>query len=76
MTGLLTDTEIPKDFYVNEAFKSLDNPNYLDLAFLWDDTPQGAKYWAERCNDRVPMSDKDILQIQKWIINYYRHHQN
>jgi hypothetical protein len=67
---------IPRGFVVDDACKSLTNPKCLEWAFSWFYTPQGWTYWSDICNGKTELSKDDILQIQKWIINYYRHHQN
>ena len=62
------DHHIPDDFSIDDALKSLDDKTRLAASFEWNDTPQGNRYWGERCYHNTELSNKDIIQIQKWAI--------
>ena len=47
-----------------------DNYSLLYRAFSWCSTPQGNEYWQRRCKGKEPISDKDIIQLQTWLIAY------
>jgi hypothetical protein len=38
--------------------------------FNWESTPQGADYWENLFGGGRKLSDKDIIQLQKWCIMY------
>jgi hypothetical protein len=40
----------------------------LHGAFDWDVTPQGYDYWGRIYYKYQPLTDKDIIQLQKWVI--------
>lgn len=72
------DKALPGVFRREHAIKFLDNPSpdSLDLAFVWDDTPQGHEYWANIDDsllddppERVP--DEAIMQVLQWVITSY-----
>lgn len=74
--------KLPNEFNLDSALSFLDEPNYDDLEdmHLWSDTPQGAAYWdniytnlKEFPEYKVP--DEVIIQIQKWVIQFYRNKQ-
>jgi hypothetical protein len=61
------------------ALSFLDSPNSEDLQnmFYWADSPQGKKYWDDisvelELNPYYKVPDEAIIQIQKWVIQYYR----
>jgi len=62
------DYYIPKGFSIVNALKSLDDKTWLAASFDWNDTPQGNQYWGDRCYGITELSNKDIIQIQKWVI--------
>jgi len=66
----------PEDFGVYDAYASLKDSEYLDVAFDWHSTPQGYAYWDNRYTGICELSIIDKNQILKWIVNYYRHNQN
>ena len=61
---------LPYRFNVDYALRYLKCriPGYLCNAFDWSKTPQGHRYWRDRYDGIVKLGDKDIIQIQKWII--------
>ena len=73
------ENKVPKDFKLDHALSFLDCPNSLDLAdmFTWGISPQGEVYWedlhSELCeNSDYKVPDEAIIQIQKWVIEFYR----
>jgi hypothetical protein len=73
------NNKIPEDFNLDYALSFLDCPNSLDLAdmFTWGISSQGEIYWEdlhseleENSDYKVP--DEAIIQIQKWVIEFYR----
>lgn len=73
------ENKVPKDFQLDHALSFLDCPNSFDLddMFTWGISSQGEDYWEalhseldENPDYKVP--DKAIIQIQKWVIQYYR----
>jgi hypothetical protein len=71
--------KIPKCFKLDLALSFLDSPNKCDLydMFDWDPSPQGYIFWKliydnleQNSNYKVP--DEAIIQIQKWVIEYYK----
>ena len=50
--------------------------NNLDEAFAWISTSQGWDYWNERYNRMCLFTDKDYIQIQKWIIMSFQQEHN
>lgn len=74
--------KLPNDFNLDSALSFLDEPNYDDLhrMFLWWDSVQGASYWSNIYNNlkKLPdykAPDEAIIQIQKWVIEFYRNKQ-
>jgi hypothetical protein len=74
--------KLPQSFDLDYALSFLDEPNSgdLDNMFYWHITPQGISYWGnlhseleENPNYKVP--DEAIIQIQKWVIEFYRNKQ-
>jgi TolA-binding protein len=70
------ENQLPEMFNIEPIMEVLKNPrkNYgrLLASFSWSDTPQGLPYWENIANGNKPFSDKDIIQIQKWVILYYQ----
>jgi hypothetical protein len=73
------ENTLPKDFILDHALSFLDCPNFLDLdnMFTWHSSPQGRVYWEDLHSElgdnpdyKVP--DEAIIQIQKWVIEFYR----
>jgi len=71
---------LPKGFDRESLMSILDNPTGFDKALLsdfhWWTTPQGIDFWQNEYLDymihKKPLSDKAIIQIQKWVIMSYR----
>lgn len=57
-----------------EFLKSKD-PVSLDTAFRWISTPQGYSYWDSIYEGKQPITDADIIQIQKWVIMSFEQEQ-
>ena len=72
-----TENKLPDAFNIAKAKKVIDDgdTNFLDDAFLWRDTPQGYKYWYNIANVKEPLTDKVIIQLQKWVIIYLEQNQ-
>jgi hypothetical protein len=74
------EDKLPRDFNRDYALKFLKTYSHCDLhgAFSWGDTPQGDDYWRHiiyrslRDNPKYVVSDKVIIQIQKWVILSYQ----
>lgn len=73
------ENKVPKDFKLDHALSFLDCPNSWDLddMFTWDISSQGKVYWddlySELCeNPDYKVPDEAIIQIQKWVIEFYR----
>jgi len=68
--------KLPEGFDRMYALKFLETYSCLDLqrSFLWKSTIQGHDYWhniyhsSGRNSKYVVVSDKAIIQIQKWVI--------
>jgi hypothetical protein len=39
----------------------------LVYAFLWSETPQGNDYWRKICEGLEPLTEEDILYLEKWV---------
>jgi hypothetical protein len=70
---------VPNNFVLQEVLDFLDNNTCnvkwvenLNLAFDWESTPQGKCYWEEIYTGRTGLEKDDIIQIQKWVINFMR----
>ena len=48
----------------------------LCSSFTWNDTSQGIDYWDLRRKDMNLFSDKDYIQVQKWLILYFQQELN
>lgn len=57
-------------FLENQPFQGLYNEE-LDLAFTWDDTPQGHDYWKAIADGDAELTDADKVQIQQWVIDSF-----
>jgi hypothetical protein len=80
------ENTLPKDFILDRALSFLDCPNFLDLVtmFTWHSSPQGQVYWEDLYtemnnyqsesgdNPDYKVPDEAIIQIQKWVIEFYR----
>jgi hypothetical protein len=72
---------LPKGFDRGSLISILDNPMDFYKALLcetfhWWTTPQGIGFWHNEYYNYTqygkPLSDKAIIQIQKWVIMSYR----
>lgn len=69
--------KLPKNFAIDDVKKILDGGlvSYLGVAFSWGDTKQGWGYWVDIYNGNQPLREKDIIQLQKWVIIYLEQNQ-
>lgn len=74
--------KLPDEFNLDSALSFLDDPNSGDLEsmHIWSNTPQGAAYWDSIYTNLKKLSDykvpdEAIIQIQKWVIEFYRNKQ-
>lgn len=74
---------IPEGYNNDACLEILNNPTgfektLLSGTFLWGETMQGYDFWDnEYGNYRLhgkPLSDEAIIQLQKWVIMWYRKH--
>jgi hypothetical protein len=65
--------KLPEKFNREFAIKYLETQQgyYLKKAFCWATTPQKFN-WYTIYSGESPLTDKDIIQIQKWIIMSYQ----
>jgi hypothetical protein len=69
--------KLPNLFKIDDVKKLLDTGdiNIIEYAFDWSDTSQGYGYWYSIfCTDE-PLTDKVIIQLQKWVIIYLEQNQ-
>jgi hypothetical protein len=69
------ENQLPDGFKIKQTLTLLQDTSKLDLllqSFTWNDTPQGHLYWSAIFNHIRKLSDKDIIQLQKWVILYYQ----
>lgn len=67
------DRFVPNNFVLQDVLDFLDNPDdkeNLNVAFEWASTPQGQYYWLSIYNGDSELTSNDIIQIQKWVINF------
>jgi len=63
------DNKLPDFFYVSRVKKVIAGDiSSLNGAFDWDVTPQGYNYWEGIYHTFQPLTDNDIIQLQKWVI--------
>ncbi len=64
---------VPEMFERSSAIRYLEDRDVEDLgvAFEWEGTTQGEKYWSDIYENQSQLSDADIIQIQEWIIRSY-----
>jgi hypothetical protein len=67
-----TENKLPNLFKIDDVKKLLDTGEleYIEYAFDWSDTSQGFGYWYSIFCADEPLTDKDIIQLQKWVIIY------
>lgn len=71
---LENEHKVPEGFDAERAYKFLngDKTDGLD-AIYWDkNTQEGEDYWMDISVEDKDPTDKDIIQLQKWIIESYR----
>jgi hypothetical protein len=73
------EDKLPGDFNRDYALKFLKTYSHSDLqdAFSWGSTPQGYDYWYNiykplTYKSKYVVSDRVIIQIQKWVILSYQ----
>jgi sugar-specific transcriptional regulator TrmB len=65
------DNQLPIRFVYESAKKVLSgDKDAVDDMCIWDSTPQGQDHWEAIYEERKDLTDKDIIQIQKWCILY------
>ena len=71
---LENENKIPDGFDAERAYKFLsgDCDDGLDALFWGKNTQEGEKYWFDISVDNKNPTDKDVIQLQKWIIESYR----
>ena len=75
---LKKEESLPDKFMRDVVLKILDDPNgkesiyCIDDAFIWASTPQGEKYWEDIYEGVRKLNEKDISQLQRWVIQSYR----
>jgi hypothetical protein len=50
--------------------------NRLQTAFTWNSTPQGHEHWKYIYMGMNPLTNEDIIQLQKWVILSYQQEEN
>lgn len=63
--------KLPYHFSRETCLSFLKNTKLLGLlcgAFNWQSTPQGTTHWGDIFYNGKPLTDADIIQIQKWVI--------
>jgi len=65
--------KVPEGFNEEKAYQFLVNGK-IDLgAYRWgQNTQKGQKYWVDISIRNTEPTDKDVIQLQKWIIESYR----
>lgn len=65
------DNQLPSAFDYEAAKKVLSgDKDAVDDMCIWDSTPQGDDHWNDIHEGDKDLTDKDIIQIQKWCITY------
>jgi len=69
--------KLPRNFKIYDVKKLLDTGdiNIIEYAFDWSDTSQGYGYWYSTFCADEPLTDKVIIQLQKWVIIYLEQNQ-
>jgi hypothetical protein len=64
--------KLPRGFKIDIVKKIIDTGhiNILGCAFDWEYTPQGYRYWYNIYCANEPLTDKAMIQLQKWVITY------
>lgn len=73
LEGLKQENNLPRNFDREKCLKFLEtrNKSLIPIMFSWDSTSQGVSYWRDRFYHSKSLTDKDIIQIQEWIIMSY-----
>ena len=66
--------KVPEGFDEERAYEFLygDKKNGLDASFWAHNTQEGEVYWLDISIYKRNPTDKDVIQLQKWIIESYR----
>jgi len=68
--------KLPRDFNIAIVKKVIDgDTDTIRDAFNWSYTSQGFGYWYNISCANKPLTDKDIIQLQKWMIMYLEQNQ-
>jgi hypothetical protein len=69
--------KLPNLFKIDDVKKLLDTGagGYIEYAFDWASTSQGYGYWYNIFCADEPLTDKVIIQLQKWVIIYLEQNQ-
>lgn len=72
-----SNNKLPSDFGIAIVKKVIDDGDIdiIEYAFNWSDTPQGFGYWHDIACAKKTLTDKDIIQLQKWVIIYLEQNQ-
>ena len=69
------ENKLPDYFKIEKVLEFLEDTSkvwLIDECFTWVSTPQGDDYWCRLSEELRPLTDKDIIQLQKWVILYYQ----
>ena len=71
---LENEHKVPEGFGAERAYKFLngDKTDGLDALSWGDNTQEGMYYWRNISTGDKDLTDKDIIQLQKWIIESYK----
>ena len=71
---LENEHKVPEGFGAERAYKFLngDKTYGLDAIYWGKNTKEGEDYWMDISVKRKDLTDKDIIQLQKWIIESYK----
>jgi len=72
------ENKLPDRFKIESVLEFLEDTSkvyLIDDCFTWDTTPQGSEYWCKLYDEERTMTDRDIIQLQKWCILYYQQEQ-
>ena len=65
------ENQLPDGFSYKDCKKVINgNIDILIFTFEWRTTPQGIAHWDKIYSGDSPLTDKDIIQLQKWCILY------
>lgn len=71
---LENEHKVPEGFDAERAYKFLNGnkDDGLDAIFWGKNTQEGEDYWMDISVEDKDPTDKDIIQLQKWIIESYK----